>query len=151
MTLYVTCETSDGQGEIRVLGHDGTEKRRVPADWNLAEAHHSVAIWGKIFFTDYNTDIVTCMTVDGRTVYTYKNDNLKGTTGIFCDSEDNLLVCCCASNTVQAISVDCKRGGTLLTSSDGLDRPWCIAYRSSDDELIIGCDAPACLLVYKMR
>ena len=84
--IYVTCETSDGQGEIRVLGHDGTEKRRVPADWNSWPKHITLSPFGeKIFFTDYNTDIVTCMTVDGTTVYTYKNDNLKGTTGIFCD------------------------------------------------------------------
>ena len=150
--IYVTCRTSDGRREIRVLGLDGTEKRRVPMDMNSSTNYITLSPSGKkLFFTDFNTDIVTCMSVDGKIVYKYTDGNLKNTRGMFCDSEDNLFVCCLGSNTVQAITADGKSGGTLLTSSDGLDRPYSIAYRSSDDELIVGCDGLDHLLVYKMR
>ena len=105
----------------------------------------------KLFFTDVNTNNVTCMTIDGRIVYTYEDDNLKRPEGMYCDSEDNLFVCWRGSNAVQAITADYKRRDTLLTSSDGLKRPQCIAYRSSDDALTIGCDGLNRLLVYKMK
>ena len=149
--IYVRCTTSDGRWEIRVLGLDGTEKRRVPVDRNSSPNYITLSPSGeKIFFTDWDTNIVTCMTVDGRTVYTYKDDNLKITRGMYCDSEDNLFVCGWKSNTVQAITADGKSGDTLLTSSDGLVRPNSIAYRSSDDELIVGCYLEH-ILVYKME
>ena len=150
--IYVTCTTSGRRREIRVLGLEGTEKRRVPVDRNSSPYYITLSPSGKkIFFTDYNTDIVTCMTVDGRIVYKYKDDNLKGTTGIYCDSEDNLFVCGLNSYTVQTITADGRSGGTLLTSSDGLDSPYSIAYRSSGDELIVGCVELDHLLVYKIR
>ena len=148
--ICVTCWTSDRRYEIRVLGLDGTEKRRVPVDRNSSTNYITLSQSGKkIFFTGFNTEIVTCMTVDGRIVYKYEDDSLKDPRGVYCDSEDNLFVCCLGSNTVQAITADGKSGGTLLTSSDGLDCPYSIAYQSSDDELIVGCDEN--LLVYKMR
>ena len=149
--IYVTCSTSDRRREIRVLGLDGTEKRRVPVDRNSSPYYITLSPSGeKIFFTDWNTGIVTCMTVDGRIVYKYGDNNLKCPRGMYCDSEDNLFVCGWGSNTVHAITADGKSGGILLTSSDGLDRPNSIAYQSSDDELTIGCYLEH-LLVYKME
>ena len=150
--MYVRCMTPDMPREIRVLGRDGTEKRRVPVERNSSPCTITLSPSGeKIFFTDRNTDIVTCMTVDGRIVYKYENDKLKNPRGVYCDLEDNLFVCGSYSNTVHAITADGKGGGTLLTSNDGLDGPCAISYRSSDDELIIGCKWLDNLLVYKMR
>ena len=58
--IYVTCWTSDGRREIRVLGLDGTEKRRVPVDRNSKPFFITLSPSGeKIFFTDYNSNIVT--------------------------------------------------------------------------------------------
>ena len=148
--IYVTCKTSNGS-EIRVFSLDGTLKRRVPTDKNSSPYEITLSPSGeKIFYTDSKTESVTCMTVDGRIVYQYRDDNLKCATGMYCDSEDNLFVCDFESDNVQAISADGKSCGTLLISSDGLVRPSYIAYRSSDNELIIGCDDLDHLLVYKM-
>ena len=91
------------------------------------------------------------MTIDGRIVFTYEDDNLKRPDGMYCDSEDNLFVSGRRSNAVQAIAADDKICGTLLTSSDGLKRPQCIAYLSPDDALNIGCNRLNRLLVYKMK
>ena len=148
--IYVRCKTSNGR-EIRVLGLDGTLKRRVPTDKNSSPYEITLSPSGeKIFFTDYKTESVSCITVDGRVVYQYRDDNLKDARGIYCDSKDNLFVCDYNSNNVHAISADGKSCGTLLTSRDGLVRPQCIAYRSSDNELIVGCYDLDYLLVYKM-
>ena len=142
--IYVTCKTLN-RSEIRVLGLDGTLKRRIPTDKNSSPYNITLSPSGdKIFFTDCYT--LTCITVDGRIVYQYRDDNLKDPIGMYCDSEENLYVCDYESNDIKAITADGKSCGTLLTSRDGLVDPQCIAYRGSDKELIIGCD----LLVYKI-
>ena len=121
--IYVTCETSNGR-EIRVLGLDGTLKRRVSTDRKSSPWEITLSPSGeKIFFTNLKPEMVTCMTVDGQIVNQYRNDNLIDARGIYCDSEDNLFVCDYESNNVQAIGADGKKCGTLLTSSDGLVRP----------------------------
>ena len=149
--IYIRCTTSDKRREIRVLGLDGTEKHQVPVDRNSSPWDITLSPSGeKIFFTDLNSNTITCMTVDGRIVYRYKDNNLKGARGVYCDLEDNLFVCGFRSHTVQAITHDGKNGGTLLTSRDGLFLPQCVAYRSIDDELFVGCAGPTHLLVYKM-
>ena len=148
--IYVTCKTSNGR-EIRVLGLDGTLKRRVPTDSYSSPWEITLSPSGdKIFFTARDTEMVTSITVDGRIVYQYRADNLEDARGIYCDSDDNLFVCDYESFNVQAISADGKSCGSLVTSSDGLVHPECMAYRSSDNELIIGCEDLENLLVYKM-
>ena len=148
--IFVTCKTKQGR-EIRVLGLDGTQKRHIPIDRNSYPYNITVApSREKIFYTDSKTQASTCMTVDGRIVYKYRNDNLRDARGMYCDSEDNLFVCGQISNTVQAITADGKSRGTLITSNDRLRWPECIAYRSSENELIIGCLNSDHLPVYKM-
>ena len=150
--IYLACETPDIQSEIRVLGLDGTEKRHVPLDSDCHPYDITLSPSGeKIHFTDCNIDIVTCMTVDGRIVYKYEDDNMQNAKNIYCDSEDNLLVCALDSNIVQVITADGDNGGSLLGSSNGLNGSECIAYRCSDNELIIACSNLDHLLVYKMR
>ena len=150
--IYLACETPDIQGEIRVLGLDGTEKGRVPLDSDCHPYYITLSPSGeKIYFTDRNIDIVTCMALDGRIVYKYEADNMQNARNIYCDSEDNLLVCAWYSNIVKVITADGDNGGSLLCSSNGLNGSECIAYRCSDNELIIGCSNLDHLLVYKMR
>ena len=151
--MYVTYKTSSNRHGIRVLGLDGTKRNRVPVDRNSSPfAITSSPNGEKLFFTDWNTDIVTCITVDGRIVYKYKAGLLTCPRGMFCDSEDTLFVCGFDSKTVQVIAADGKSGSTILTSLDGLQYLHCIAYRSSDDDLIIGqYNGISSLLVYKMK
>lgn len=148
--IYVTCESLNGH-EIRVLGLDGTLKRRVPIDKNSSPWYITLSpSREKIFFNDSKTKMVTCMTVDGQIVYQYEDDNLKDARGMYCDTYDNLFVCDLNSNNVQVVAPDGKSCGTLITDADGLDCPESIAYRDSDNELIIGRDGFDDLLVYKM-
>ena len=151
--LYVTyfninTDTYTGEdGEIRVLGLDGKVKRRLGVNQDgsfmftwpyYITVNSSVE---KIFVSDYYTYTVTCMSVDGRVIYTYKDDSMRGPTGLLCDSEDNILVCGRVPNNVQVLTADGKRHCTLLTASDGVKNPYSIAYRDSDNTLLLGRDS----------
>ena len=151
--LYVTCYTYLGadddytraEGEIRVLGLDGKVKRRLGVNQDgsfmfTAPYYITVNSSGeKIFVSDFDTDTVTYMSVDGRVIYTYKDGSMRGPMGLLCDSEDNILVCGGSSNNVQVLTPDGKRHCTLLTARDGLKDPRSIAYRDSDNTLFVGC------------
>ena len=145
--LYVTCRniTGEGEGEIRVLSLDGKVKRRLGVNQYgsfmfTSPYYITVNSSGeKIFVSDYTKHTVTCMSVDGRVIYTYTDDSMRDPRGLLCDSEDNILVCGTDSNTVQVLTADGKRYCTLLTASDGVKDPCSIAYRDSDNTLLLGC------------
>ena len=156
--LYVTChnDTYPGVGEIRVLGLDGKVKRRLGVNQHgqymfTAPDYITVNSSGeKIFVSDNVRDTVTCMSADGRVIYTYKDDSMRTPRGLLCDSEDNILVCGWRSNNVQVLTADGKRHCTLLTESDGLKYPHSIAYRDSDNTLLVGCDDNDHLLSFQL-
>ena len=154
--LYVTCHNYNGDGEIRVLGLDGKVKRRLGVNQDgsfmfTKPEYITVNSSGeKIFVSDNVRDTVTCMSVDGRVIYTYKDGSMGRPKDLLCDSKDNILVCGGWSHNVQVLTADGKRHGTLLTASDGLKEPWSIAYRDSDNTLLVGCDDNDYLLSFQL-
>ena len=155
--LNVACRNDNPrEGEVRVLDLDGKVKRRLGVKqdgsfmftWpNYITVNSSGE---KIFVSDCNTNTVTCMSVDGRVIYTYKDANMSGTEGLLCDSEDNVLVCGRFSNNVQVLTADGKRHCTLLTVRDGLKDTFMIAYRDSDNTLLVGCEYCDNLLSFQL-
>ena len=143
--IYVTCYDVSGEGEVKVLDLDGNVKRRLGINrdgtYMFTEPNYVTLnkSGDKIFVSDSNTDTVTCMSVDGCVIYAYKNDSIRAPSGLLCDSEDNILVCSERSHNVQVLRADGKRHSTLLTASDGLKDPYSIAYRASDNTLLLGC------------
>ena len=144
--LYVTCcNIPGGDGEIRVLDLDGKVKRRLGVNkdgsfmFNVPYYITVNSSGEKIFVSDFVNTTVTCMSVDGRVIYTYEDDSFKYSGALLCDSEDNILVCVWRSNNVQVLTADGKRHCTLLTESDGLKIPQSIAYRDNDNTLLVGC------------
>ena len=156
--LYVTCFNSygEGEGEIRVLDLDGKVKRRLGVNQDgsfMFEWPWYITVNSsgeKIFVSDYYTHTVTCMSVDGRVIYTYKDDSMRTPRGLLCDSENNILVCGGGSHNVQVLTADGKRHCTLLTESDGLKNPKSIAYRDSGNTLLVGCDDNDHLLSFQL-
>ena len=156
--LYVTCwnYTYTEEGEIRVLGLDGKVKRRLGVNQDgsfMFISPHYITVNSsgeKIFVSDRDTNTVTCMSVDGRVIYTYKDDSMRDPQGLLCDSEDNILVCGWSTQNVQVLTVDGKRHCTLLTASDGLKYPRSIAYRDSDNTLLVGCFKSDHLLSFQL-
>ena len=142
--IYVSCRNYC-DGEVRVLDKQGNLRRRL----GIREDGSYLFLWpfyitvstagDKIFVSDYKTDTLTCMEVDGSIVYQYKDTDLKRPRGLYCDDGDNVMVCGFNSNNIHVITSAGKKYGNLLSSQDGLTGPWSVAYRKSDDALVVGC------------
>ena len=151
--IYITCEKS-GQGEIRILDMSCNERRRISLSqvmgaFTLKEPRYIAvnAFSRKIFITNLETEILTCLTSDGQLVYQYKDQRLGWPRGILVDSADNVLLCYYDSHTIVVITPDGRKHGTLLSGKDGVKCPSSLAYRARDNTVIVGCytDQLACI------
>ena len=156
--IYVTCHNDPGEGEIRVLGLDGKVKRRLGVNHDgsfmFAQPYYITvnSFSEKLFISDWKTNTVTCLSVDGRVIYTYqdRDGGMREPVGLLCDSEDNILVCAAVPPTVQVITADGKLKCILLTSSEGLKYPCSIAYRDIDNTLLVGSNNDKNLLSFNL-
>ena len=156
--LYVTCHSNPGEGEVLVLDMNGTVTHRLgqpdkkPSMFSRPFYITVCPSTRKIFITDWDTDTVSCLMTDGTVVYQYKDEELIAPTGVVVDGRGNVIVCGLNSHNVQVIRADGTKCCTLLTSQDGVSRPQSVAYRQSDNNLILGCyNNNNNLLVYKMK
>ena len=155
--IFTSCHNDRGEGEVRILDLDGNIHRRV----GINQDGSFLFKWPtyitvnpseeKIFVSDLDKDNITCITVDNRVIYQYSDDEMKRPRGLYCDSGDNILVCGDNSNNVQVITAEGKKKCNLLSRSDGLNRPYCIGYRESDDTLIVGCYGSDNVFLFKLR
>ena len=154
--IYTTCHDNPGQGEVKVLDLQGNIKRRRGTNPDgsylfTSPSYITVSASGeKIFVSDFNKDTITCLTHSGTVIYTYKDGDMTWPRGLICDSGDNVLVCGRDSNNVHTISPDGTKYRTLLTSQDGLTYPFSIAYKESEDTLIVGCRNSNKLRLFKL-
>ena len=152
--IYITCGEVSEQGEIRILDMSCNERRRISLSrkmgtymiktpWYIAVSAFS----GKIFITDWETEILTCLTSDGQLVYQYKDEEVRFPRGILVDSADNVLLCYSWSNTIVVITPDGRKHGTLLSHKDDIENPSSLSYRARDNTVIVGCvsDQLACI------
>ena len=153
--LYVICNNDHREGEIKALSLDGKVKRRLGVNKDGSfmfkfPCYTTVSSSGKkIFVSDVNTGTVTCMSVDGRVIYTYEDDSMRKPLGLLCDAEDNILVCGGRSNNVQVLTTDGKRHCTLLTVN-WLNDSRSISYRDSDNTLLVSCNDSDHLLSFQL-
>ena len=108
--------TGDKVGDIRVYDLDGKRLGINPDGSTMLRCPDYVAVGrsgDKIFVSECNTNTLSCLTSDGKLVYQYRVDNLRG---LFVDDNDNIIVCGRASNTVQAITSAGQKHKTLLSS-----------------------------------
>ena len=155
--IYVTCHSKPGEGEVLVLDMNGTVTHRLgqpdkkPSMFTSPYYIEVCPSTRNIFVTDYATDTVSCLLSDGTVVYQYKDHELKGPRGVVVDGGGNAIVCGETSHNVQVIRADGTKCCTLLISQDDGTGPWSVAYRHSDNTLILGCGHSNNLLVYKMK
>ena len=160
--IYVTCfdmgarYVEDSCGEIQVLNkqgnlirklgllQDGSSLLRTP--FNLKVSPTS----GKVYVVDPFNDSITCLKPDNSLVYQYKDSELVNPRGLAVDNEDNIVVCGGNSNNVKTISADGKKATTLVSSEDGIIKsPFSIAYRATDNTLVVGSILQNSLLICK--
>ena len=143
--IYTTCHNDPGDGEIRVLDMKGNVKTRIRSSRDgsclfNSPSYITVSVSGeKIFVSDWHTRTVTCMVPSGRVIYTYKDDDMRRIRGLICDSIDNVLVCGQDSDSVYIITKAGKGKRSFLLSKDGITNPFSIAFKETDDTLIVGC------------
>ena len=157
--IYVTCHSRPGEGEVLVVDMNGTVTHRFgqpdkkPSMFSSPFYITVCPSSRKMFITDSSTDTVSCLMSDGTVVYQYKDKELREPRGVCVDGGGDAIVCGYFSDSVQVIRADGTKCCTLLTSQDGVSDPWSVAYRQSDNTLVLGCldDDSNNLLVYKMK
>ena len=154
--IYITCHSRPGQGEVRILDMDGKLKRKVGVEQDgsfLFTGPYYLTVSktsGKIYVSDYNTATVTCMLQNGSVVSQYTDPDLVRPEDVSVDTEDNIMVCGGGLN-VHVIWADGTKSYVLLTSKDGIQSPYSIAFRHTDDTLIIGCNNVDTLSTYEVK
>ena len=155
--IYVTCHISPREGEVIVLDINGTITHRLglsdkkPSMFSSLDYITVCPSTRKIFITDRSTATVSCLMSDGTVVYQYNDAELIGPGGVCVDGGGNVIVCGDVSHNVQVIKADGTKCCTLLSSQDGVKYPSSVAYRQSDNTIIVGCYDNNNILVYKMK
>ena len=155
--IYVTCHNNPGEGEVLVLDMNGTITHRFgqpDKKQPMFSCPRYITVCPatrKLFITDEDTHTVSCMMSNRTVVYQYKDEKLRGPAGVCVDGVGNVIVCVYGSDNAQVIRADGTKCCTLLTSQDGVSEPWSLAYRQSDNTLILGCWNSNDLLVHKMK
>ena len=155
--IYVTCHNNPGKGEVLILDMNGTVTHRLgqpdkkPSMFFDPSYITVCPSTRKLFLSDWSRDTVSCLLSDGTVVYQYKDEELRRPYGVCVDGGGNVIVCGRRSNNVQVIRADGTKCCTLLTSQDGVSDPFSVAYRQSDNTLILGCAERNNLFVYKMK
>jgi DNA-binding beta-propeller fold protein YncE len=81
---------------------------------------------------------VTCCDLHGTTQWEFKGERrLQGPRGISLDNDGNVYVVGYESNNVVAISPDGQRHIQLLSSKDGLVKPYVLEYDKSTNRLLV--------------
>jgi len=92
----------------------------------------------KLYYTNDNTQTVTCCDLHGTTQWKFKDTRvLHGPRGITVDNDGNLYVVGRHSNNVVVISPDGQRHRQLLSSKDGLSCPHVLDYDKSTNRLLV--------------
>ena len=157
--IYTTCFDEQDKAEVRILDLQGNLKRRIaPYEDSSSSAGLFSHLYNitispsgeRLFVSDEVRNTITCMINDLLIVYEHIDYDIIMPRDLICDSQDNVLVCDFATHTVREISSDGQDNHILLTSNDGLRFPCAIAYKQSDDTLIVGCNCSDNLLLFKL-
>ena len=135
-------------GEIQVLNLNGYVMRRIKLispDVHVLRWPRSLQISkpeGTIFVSDHYDSTLLSMNINGRVLFKYNDDELKGLYGLYLDQDSNVYVCGDESRNVQLISKTGRKISTpldlRLTKIVGLTDPQAVAVRGSDDTILIG-------------
>ena len=156
--IYVTLHNNPGDGEVRVIDMNGNLKKKVDIKINSGvscmfqspEYLTRSTKTGKMYISDWETSTVTCLMPDGSIVYQYKDNDLRGPSGVCIDGEDNVIVCSELSDSVNIVTASGQKYGCLLPPNNGIMKPVAVAFRHTDDTLVVGCFDHNKLFVYKM-
>ena len=92
----------------------------------------------KLYYTNYENHTVTCCDLHGTTLWEFNGEHvLQMPHGITVDNDGNVYVVGYQSNNVLLISPDGHRHIQLLSSKDGLVKPYVLYYDKSTNRLLV--------------
>ena len=104
----------------------------------------------KLYVTDPQSGSVLCLTTDGKKlVYAYRNTKLKNPCGLCVDENDTVFVCGDSSRQIKSITADGKKDKTVISTMP--HSPSCVALRTSDRRIVVGCSKSEDMLYYKLQ
>ena len=155
--IYVTCHDNPDNAEIRVFDKNGTFIRKIPdVNYTLSSLRlpYYIAVSktsSMIYLSDWNTSIVSCISVHGSSVFNYEHTGWIRPRTVLVDEEDNILVCGEKSYNVHAVTSTSQHHSVLYTVQGRQDnRCMSLAYRPTDHTLVIGLCKDGSLLVLQL-
>ncbi|XP_063418515.1 E3 ubiquitin-protein ligase TRIM22-like [Mytilus trossulus] len=103
----------------------------------------------KIFYANYNTKQVHCCRLNGEELWKFECDSIKFPYDITSDSYHNVYVADSVSKSLTIVQHDGKYSKTLLTESDGLNRPTAVDFDTDKRTLLI-CNAGGNVALYNV-
>ena len=148
-SIYVICFDSFLRldYEIRILDLNGNVRKRLNLNrdqtyiFTRPDYIKVSARTKRIYVSNCCRDTVTCMDQDGTVVYHYKDPELRWPGGLYVDDEDNVIVCGYNSDNIHIVTSAGERSSIILTGDDGIYGPRSVAYRRSDNTLIVGSES----------
>jgi DNA-binding beta-propeller fold protein YncE len=105
---------------------------------DMSYIHYVATSGDKLYYTNTNTNTVTCCDLHGTTQWEFKDERvLQDPLGISVDNDGNVYVVGNSTNNVVVISPDGQRHRQLLSSKDGLSTPCVLNYDQSTNRLLV--------------
>ncbi|CAG2230665.1 unnamed protein product [Mytilus edulis] len=104
----------------------------------------------KMFFTDNKTNMVHCCRLNGDDLWQFTSDSLQAPYDIAVDNYQNVYVVGYESNCLTIIQNDGRDSITLLTDSNGLDKPRAVFFDNKKGKILI-CNEQGSAALYKVN
>ncbi|XP_071120901.1 uncharacterized protein [Mytilus edulis] len=125
-----------GDGVCKLNPQDG----RSTAIWkyDLPPFSYIEVFNDKIYFTYDGPKSIVCCDMNGGAIWTFKDENiLKYPRGIALDNYGNVYVACSALHRIVVLSPDGQQNRQLLSSVDGLFKPYGIHFDRKNNRVLI--------------
>ena len=141
--IYVSRQWGSGLPGVLILDSNGKELNNITASQTNIKFRRPFYVTlnrsgNKLYVSDHDTNQLTCMTTEGKHIFTYSDPDLKCPRGIVVDEDDNILLCGEISNNIHVIKSDGTKHKVLLSSTDGVSSPCGMAYCPSSRKLVVG-------------
>ncbi|XP_045172885.2 uncharacterized protein LOC123534630 [Mercenaria mercenaria] len=134
--LYLVCKDPKS---VLVLDTQGNVQNTISLNIDILNDPQYIVVSKdsrQIYISDYGSDSIVSITLQGDVSAVYKHKKLLGPRGMVMLDDGSLLVCC-FNSTLHHISGDLKQGQTII---DDLWRPQSVCFSHYHDEVNIGCE-----------
>ncbi|XP_060561568.1 uncharacterized protein LOC132721306 [Ruditapes philippinarum] len=135
--LIVTFKFYD---KVHIMDLDGNIYQSIKKDFygNEFEFPYVTVGVGKFYISDYSTNTITSMNLNGEVLKGYKDERLLAPCGMVVLDDGSILVCSSGNNKILLISENLETTRVILEGKDGLYCPWSLALDRDKNNLYVG-------------